>query len=221
MLTPQALRRSTRKKRKPDHLKKFACFSIVDVPATCLGAFGVDPYSYKIAMNGPESEMWQDAMNKEYSTIMDNNTWILVDPPPEVSQYIVGCKWVHKRKPHQNGQLYKARLVAKGYSQVKGVNYEETFAPVVRLSTIRLLFAIAAVYDLEVMHYDVNSAFLQRKLHQKVYMYQPEGFNFPNKKSKVCLLVKPIYGLKQGGFEWNQELSHELKSMGFNECEKD
>ena len=131
-------------------------------------------------MDGPESEMWQDAMNKEYSTIMGNNTWILVDPPPEGSQYIVGCKWAYKRKPHHNGQLYKARLVAKGYSQVMGVNYEETFAPVVRLSTIRLLFAIAAVYDLEVMHYDVNSAFLQGKLHQKVYTYQPEGFIIPN-----------------------------------------
>ena len=113
-------------------------------------------------MDGPESEMWQDAMNKKFSPIMDHNTWILVDRPPEVSKYIVEWKWVYKMKSYQNGQLYKTRLVAKGYSQVKGVYYEVT------LSTIRLLFAIAAVYDLEVMHYDVNSAFLQGKLHQKV-----------------------------------------------------
>ena len=194
MLTPQALRKSIREVRKPDHLNEFTCFSIVDVPATCFGAFEVDPYSYKIAMDVPESEMWQDAMNKKFSPIMDHNTWIPVDRPPEVSKYIVEWKWVYKMKSYQNGQLYKTRLVAKGYSQVKGVYYEEAFAPVVTLSTIRLLFAIAAVYDLEVMHYDVNSAFLQGKFHQKVCMYQPEGFIISEKKSKVCPLLKPIHG---------------------------
>ena len=71
------------------------------------------------------------------------------------------------------------------------------------------------------MHYDVNSAFLQRKLHEKVYTYQPEEFIIPEKKSKVCLLLKPIYDSKQGDFERNQELSDKLKSMGLNQREKD
>lgn len=101
---------------------------------------------------------------------------------------------------------YKARFVARGCKQLDGVDVTETYSPVVRYTTLRLLFAYAVRKDLEITHLDVETAFLQGELEEKVYMQQPEGYVDPHHPNLVCKLNKAIYGLKQSGRVWNVKL---------------
>ena len=179
----------------------------------------IDPISYKAALASPEREQWIKAMQKEMASIKANKTWKLCTRPPGVN--VVGRKWVYKTKTQQGIEEYKARLVAQGYSQIKGQDYNETFAPVIRLSTIRLLIAMAAVKNWEIFHYDVNSAFLQGKLDEVIYLAQPRGFVLPGQEHLVCKLLKAIYGLKQGGKCWNRRLHRYLISIFFIQSDKD
>jgi len=111
--------------------------------------------------------------------------------------------------------VYKARLVAKGFSQVHGLHYDETFAPVAMLRSIRILLAIAAFHDYEVWQMDVKTAFLNGYLEEDVYMMQPEGFVDPKNPNKVCKLKRSIYGLKQASRSWNHRFNHVIKENGF------
>src|ERR671938_1582733 len=118
----------------------------------------------------------------------DNQVWELVDLPAGTRP--IGCKWVFKRKTDMDGNLtvYKARLVAKGYTQIQGIDYDETFSPVVMFKTIHILLAIAAYYDYEIWQMDVKTAFLNGKLEEEVYMVQPRGFEDASNSKKVCKL---------------------------------
>ncbi|GJS44164.1 retrotransposon protein, putative, ty1-copia subclass [Tanacetum coccineum] len=108
--------------------------------------------------------------------------------------------------------IYKARLVAKGYTQLYGVNYEETFSPVAAdIRAIRILISIAAYYDYEIWQMDVKTAFLNGYLDEDIYMVQPEGFVDPNHPRKVCKLQRSIYGLKQASRSWNKRFDEEIK----------
>ena len=120
----------------------------------------------------------------------------MVDPPEGVKP--IECKWIIKWKTDEDGNLtvYKARLVAKGFWQVQGVDYDETFSPVVMLKSIRILLAVAAYFDYEIWKMDVKTAFLNGYLEEDVYMIQPEGFVSPEDAGKVCKLQRAIYGLK-------------------------
>ena len=121
-------------------------------------------------MNDPDSEKWLEAMRYEMDAIYTNQVWTLVDQPESVRP--IGCKWVFKKKTDMDGnvQTYKSRLVAKGYSQVPGRDYDETFAPVAMVKSIRILLAIAAYYDYEIWQMDVKIAFLNGRLLEDVYM---------------------------------------------------
>jgi Reverse transcriptase (RNA-dependent DNA polymerase) len=144
-------------------------------------------------------------------------TWELVDPPEDCK--IIGNKWVLVRKTNKEGEIvkYKARLVAKGYSQIPGMDYTDTFSPVVHLETIQLVMSTAAILNWEIEQIDVKGVYLNRTLEEEVYMEQPEGYN--DGTGRVCRLKKTLYGLKQSGREWNIELDKCLNNIGFR-CTK-
>nr|GEW14323.1 ribonuclease H-like domain, reverse transcriptase, RNA-dependent DNA polymerase [Tanacetum cinerariifolium] len=157
-------------------------------------------------------------MKVELDSINRNNTWELTTLPK--GHKAIGLKWVFKTKKDANGNIikHKARLVAKGYIQKHGIDFEEVFAPVARMETIRLLLAIAANNKWEVHHLDVKSAFLHGDLKEEVYVTQPEGFIKGQDKGKVYRLIKSLYGLRQAPRAWNIKLDNTLKSLDFKKC---
>lgn len=166
-----------------------------------------DPQTVREALNGPEADKWKAAMAEEYKSFIDNKCWTLTDCNPK--QRPVKCKWIFKRKLGLDGEIlrYKARLVAKGYTQKYGIDYLETFSPVVRYSTIRTLLALAAEYNLNIEHLDVKTAFLNGDLKETVYMEQPEGYKIKGQEDKVYKLNKAIYGLKQASKSWYEKIN--------------
>ncbi|KAK9076083.1 hypothetical protein SSX86_004416 [Deinandra increscens subsp. villosa] len=174
-----------------------------------------EPLSYTEAA---ENESWMKAMHMELEAIKKNNTWTLVQLP--TNQKAIGLKWVFKLKKDANGEVtkHKARLVAKGYVQVKGVDYEEVFAPVARMETVRLILALAATNRWKVHHLDVKTAFLNGEIQEEVYVTQPDGFEIKGKEDYVYKLHKALYGLKQAPRAWNAKLDKTLKDLGFTKC---
>lgn len=138
-------------------------------------------------------------MNNEYKSLLENKTWILV-PRPQ-NKKVLSNRWVFKTKVNQKGEVvkFKARLVVRGHTQREGVDYEETFAPVTRYETIRTLLAASVNEEMHIHQMDVVSAYTQGKLSDEIYMEQPETYIQSGEESKVCKLVKPLYGLKQSG----------------------
>lgn len=175
------------------------------------------PQTVQEALRGPDADHWKEAMSCEYNSFVQNKCWTLTNR--QKSQKPVKCKWVFKLKRGLNGELlrYKARLVAKGCTQQHGIDYEETFSPVVRYSTIRTLLSIAMEYDMKIEHLDVKTAFLNGELHETVYMEQPEGFTIKGQENKVFKLNKAIYGLKQASKAWYKKIDHVLcEKLKFN-----
>ena len=140
---------------------------------------------------------WKKAVNDEIDSLISNNTWKLVDIPPSCKT--IGCKWVLRKKLKPDGTIdkFKARLVAKGFKQKTDVDFFDTFSPVTRITSIRLLIAVAAIYDLKIHQIDVKKTFLNGDLGEEIYMDQLEGFVEFGQESKVCKLTKSLYGLKQ------------------------
>lgn len=136
---------------------------------------------------------------------------------------VIGSKWVFVTKHKADGSIekFKARLVARGCSQKYSIDYFDTYAPVIRHSTIRMILSIAVHYNLLVHHIDIASAYLNGHLNEDVYMKQPEKFENKRYPSKVCKLNKSLYGLKQAGREWNRTLNEILERMGFVKCKSD
>jgi hypothetical protein len=153
-----------------------------------------EPSTYLTASKIPQ---WCTSMNEEYSALQRQHTWTLVAPP--LGKNIVGCKWVFKLKRNSDGTIsrYKARLVAKGFHQQHGIDFEETFSPVVKPPTIRLILALAVTYNWPLRQLDVRNSFLHGILKEEVYMVQPPGYVSANQPQHVCRLHKSIYGLKQ------------------------
>ncbi|KAL0336659.1 UNVERIFIED_CONTAM: Retrovirus-related Pol polyprotein from transposon TNT 1-94 [Sesamum radiatum] len=143
---------------------------------------------------------------------MQNHTWELVDLPS--GNKPLGCKWILKRKYKADGSIdkYKARLVAKGFKQKEGLDFFDTYSPVTRITSIRVLIAVAALYDLEIHQMDVKTAFLNGELDEEIYMEQPEGFVVPGQEKKVCRLVKSCMGL-------NKLLNNGMKSLTGRCCQ--
>lgn len=165
------------------------------------------------ALNGPEAEQWRQAMRDELQSFEDNEAWELVDVPSSAS--IVQCKWVLNKKLDVNDKVrYRARLVAKGFTQRRGIDYEDTFSPVVKHSTLRMLFALSVQWGMDISHLDVTTAFLNGHLKENIYMSIPEGF-VNESNGKVLKLKRAIYGLKQSSLVWYEKVKDCLCNLGF------
>ncbi|UYV74971.1 hypothetical protein LAZ67_12001936 [Cordylochernes scorpioides] len=162
-----------------------------------------EPLNWNELVNLPldEKKEWLKASEEEMKSLIENDTWTLTDLPP--GKKAIGCKWIFKAKCNQDGnvEMFKARLVAKGFDQKYGEDYNETFAPVSKLTTSRTMFSIAASKKLTIRHYDIKKAFLYGELMEEIYMDQPEVYIHIAKENLVCKL-KSIYGLKQSKRSW-------------------
>ena len=163
---PDQLRRSTRERRQPDYYGR---------EQTHLTQ-AQEPTSFKEAMSSPDTSKWKQVMKTEMQSLKDNDVWELVTLTP--GKMTVGNKWVYKMKTGADGKVerYKARLVAQGYTQKYGTDYDETFCPVVRQESLRVLLALSVQHKLKLHQVDVTTAFLNGNLEEEVYMAQPEGF---------------------------------------------
>ncbi|THH21687.1 hypothetical protein EUX98_g8303 [Antrodiella citrinella] len=173
-----------------------------------------DPLTYVAALRHPKATKWTAAALDEYNNLIANGTWEVTSLPPGF--HAIGCKWVFLTKYLADGSVdrYKARLVAKGFSQRPGFDYVETFAPTVRMATLRIILALAALENLEIVSTDISQAFINGDLDVEIYMQQPEGFKHGN-PGDVLRIRKGLYGLKQAGRLWNQKLNAALLSIGF------
>lgn len=156
-----------------------------------------EPLFYSQAI---KNSNWCKAMQVELNALEANNTWKITSLPQ--NKKVVGCKWIYKVKYKSDGSLdkYKARLVAQGFTQTAGVDYFQTFAPFAKMETVRLILSIAAIHNWHIYQLDITNAFLNRDLHEEVYMRIPPGVVIPESfkgKNPVCRLIKSIYGLKQ------------------------
>jgi hypothetical protein len=161
------------------------------------------------AINEP---CWYEAMKKEIESQLENQSWILVPRTPEM--HVLPCRWVFALKKNPDGSnKYKARLVVGGHRQKEGIDFKETFAPVLKYTSLRILLAIATFYDYEVHQIDFVTAFLNANLDETIYMEQPYGFS--GDTDDVCKLEKGVYGLKQSPRQWSKKVTEILSNLGF------
>ncbi|KAL7282593.1 hypothetical protein ACG7TL_004064 [Trametes sanguinea] len=186
-------------------------------------AYGDEPTSYEEAMSSPEANEWHDAMIKELESIASLGSFKLTELPP--GRKAIGTKWVFLKKRDTDGNVirYKARLVAQGYTQQPGLDFTDTYAPVAKPESIRLLCALAAQRGNVIHVVDVDSAFLNSEIPegQEAFVRQPPGFVSKEHKGLVWQLVKALYGLKQSGYLWYQKLKTIMLRIGFKVCRSD
>jgi hypothetical protein len=184
----------------------------------CLASTDREPSTISEALC---DENWKIAMNNEIDALMKNKTWHLV--PPQSGRNVIDCKCVFKIKRKVDGSLdrYKARLVAKGFKQRYGVDYEDTFSPVIKSTTIRIVLSIAVSRGWHLRQLDVHNAFLHGNLEEDVYMRQPPDYENKSKPNYVCKLDKALYGLKQAPRAWYSRLNAKLCELGFQSSKAD
>ena len=176
-----------------------------------------EPETYEEAINSQFNSKWKEAIKSEVDALIENKTWTEMILPE--GKKIINTRWVFKLKKdsHNVPVRFKVRLVAKGYSQEKGINYTETFAPVIKHQSLRLLLAIVANENLLVHHIDISTAFLYGELDDEVYIEIPEGLESRFQKGHVLKLNKALYGLKQAPRLWNKTLVNFLNNLKFQQ----
>jgi len=174
-----------------------------------------EPINYKEVL---KTDVWKRAMVEELLSIERNKTWELVNLPDKKKK--IDVKWVFKVKLNPDGQVskHKARLVSRGFLQNQGIDYNEVFAPVARIETVRLVTVIACKYKWLLYHLDVKSAFLNGPLEEVVFVSQPLGFEIAGKENMVYKLHKALYGLKQAPIAWNKKIDQVLFQIGVKKC---
>ncbi|CAH9110232.1 unnamed protein product [Cuscuta epithymum] len=192
---------------KPKHIFTLSAFSPPDDP-TCF-------------TQANKSLVWRAAMADEFNALINNKTWDLVSWDP--TKNVVACKWIYKTKYCSDGSIewHKARLVAQGFKQQAGVDFTETFSPVVKPTSVRLVLSVAIYLGWSVRQLDVKNAFLHGVLTEEVYMRQPQGFIHPSYPTHVCRLCKALYGLKQAPRAWFHCFSGFLLRCGFSQSRSD
>nr|GEU53750.1 zinc finger, CCHC-type [Tanacetum cinerariifolium] len=219
---PSVLRKSTRTRKTKSFGSDFQLYLVEGTRDKTLSQreycfiIEEDPKTLSEAMASRYVAFWKEAVQSKIDSIMHNDTWELTDLP--LGCKALGCKWILKRKMKVDGNIdkYKARLVIQSFRQKERIDFFDTYAPVARISTIRLLLALAAIHDLVIHQMDVKIAFLNGDLDEKIYMKQPEVFVMPGHESKVCKLKKSLYGLKQALKQWHQKFDDVVLSNGFS-----
>lgn len=190
----------------------------ITLTATTTDLLSSEPKSPVEALKHP---VWKAAMQEEYDALMNQGTWILVPRPAHVN--VIGCQWIFKIKKHSDGTIarYKARLVANGNQQFAGLDFTETFSPVIKQPTLRLVLALAVSKNWSLRQLDVSNAFLHGVLDETVYMRQPPGYSHSAYPGYVCQLKKSLYGLRQAPRAWYSMLSKFLVDHGFHQSKAD
>ncbi|TPX47302.1 DNA-directed DNA polymerase [Chytriomyces confervae] len=182
-----------------------------------------DPKSITEALERSDSAKWKDAILDELNSLVENGTWEVIDLRKEPTENIADTKWVHKRKQDAAGvfEKYKSRLVVQGFTQVEGVDYDETFVPVVRSTTIKVLISVSLAKEYRITQMDVVTAYLNSKMDFNVVIRIPDGYELLDpeidQKRHALRLLKGLYRTKQGGYLWNEEFKGTLVSMGFKQ----
>jgi hypothetical protein len=178
----------------------------------------VKPSSFEEA---DKSQVWKDAMLEEYRSITKKNVWDIVSRPKD--KLVVSSKWIYKIKHAAVGSVekFKARFVARGFTQKEGIDYEETFSPIARHTSIRTIIALAPVLGWKLHQMDVKTTFLNGKIEHEVFVEKPDGFVLHNKGTHVCQLRKALYGLKQAPKVWYDKIDGFLKIPGFQKSDVD
>jgi hypothetical protein len=194
--------------KQPSYLDDYVCFAEIETPTT-----------FEQAISGKEKNEWQKPMESELKLLRENNTWEEVDLLKGCKA--LPCKWVYRVKTNPDGSVdrFKARLVVKGFSQCEGVDYDQTFSPVIRLATVRSVIGVAASENMKLAQFDVSTAFLYGELKEEIYMQRPEGFE--GEEGKVCKLIKSLYGLKQAPRCWSERFGDFVKKEGFKMSKAD
>jgi hypothetical protein len=200
---------SLRDRSKIRNPERFANISILNA----------EPESFEEATSSGNAEQWKQAMDEEIQSLKQNQTWTLVEPPK--NQQVIDNRWVYKIKRNEDGsvQKYKARLVARGFRQVAGIDYNETFSPVTKFDSIRMILCVAASEKLILKQFDVKTAFLYGNIDEILYMQQPDGYQDGTKR--VCKLNRSLYGLKQASRCWNQRFTSVLSRLGLHPTNAD
>lgn len=180
-----------------------------------------EPQSFAEAIEMEEKDKWLQAMEEEIQSLKENQTYDLVELPK--GRKALRNKWVFKLKNEENNPnpRYKARIVVKGCNQKKGIDFDEIFSPVVKMTSIRAILGLAAKLDLEIEQLDVKTAFLHGDLEEEIYMEQPEGFEEPGKEHLVCRLKKSLYGLKQAPRQWYKKFDSFMTQHNFKKTSAD
>ena len=184
------------------------------------------PKTYNQAVNFGSQEVktkWVESIHKELSGLENCGCWELADLPP--NRKSIGAKWVFKVKETSTGEVdkFKARCVAKGYSQIYGVDFDETYAPVCKSTSVNHLLALSTQKNLTLDHMDVHQAFIQSPMEEEIYLELPDGYaEWKNCSSnKVLRIKKGLYGLKQSGRSWNKTIEKTFNELGFERFESD
>lgn len=175
------------------------------------------PETYENAITSEDRDQWECAMNDEINSLELHNVWVPVERPK--NKKVIKSRWVYKIKDLENGRRYRARLVAAGYGMRQGMDYEESFSPVMKWESLRVLLTLAVARKSVVKFYDVKTAYLNGILNEEIYMEPPKGYELSD--DKVYLIKRSIYGLPQSGRCWYNRFSEILEQAGLKRLKSD
>jgi hypothetical protein len=179
-----------------------------------------EPECYEEAMQVDTKKKWEQGMKEETDSLENNQTWDLVQLP--AGKRALQNKWVYKLKEEYGGEKqYKARLVVKGFEQKKGIDFDEIFSPVVKITSIRTILSLVAVEYLHLEQLDVKTTFLHGDLEEEIYMQQPQGYEVKRKENLVCRLKKSFNGLKKSPRQWYLKFDMFMTEQGYSRCHSD
>lgn len=182
------------------------------------------PKTYSQAIMSEDALQWHDSMEEEFNNLMKHNVFTLI-PKSQVphDRKVLKGRWVYRLKHNEDGSIkrFKSRYVLKGYEQVPGRDFNDTWAPVCRHESVRILFSLAVSRNLQIGQFDIVGAFLNGELDEELYMTQVEGFESQKHPDHVAKLNRALYGIKQGPACWNKTFTQHLRSLGFHQSQHD